>query len=129
MTKRKQKSALPLIGVPTTPSATHAFFAAEDQDPVAVAQSAQNRRRIAAFFTERAKRLHTTAEEARKMPLSVSEQLNLSDALQRIGPRAGNRGYGSYPQEPIGFRDVGEHLVRRAREDESIAAGVSRPRA
>jgi hypothetical protein len=113
----KQKSVLPFIGVPAPKHATEACLKTENQDPVYSTLWTSIRRTIATFFAERAKRLHASPDDGSKTPLTVTEQLNLFEQLQRIGPGTGNLRYGSYPQEPVRFRPNVDHLVRRPKED------------
>src|SRR5215468_7980512 len=101
----KQKSALPFIGVPTTTPVTDAFLEAGNQD------MARIRRTVANFFTEKAKRLRASPEDVRKTPLTVTEQIELFEQLQRLGAGTGDRRYGSYPQEPVRLRPNIDHLV------------------
>ena len=115
MTKRK--SALPFIGVSTTTPVTDAFSETGNQDMVYGGLWAGIRRTVANFFTEKAKRLHASPEDGSKAPLTVTEQIELSEQLQRIGPGTGNLRYGSYPQEPVRFRPNVDHLVHRAKVD------------
>jgi hypothetical protein len=75
------------------------------------------RRTVANFFTEKAKHVRASPEDVRKTPLTVTEQIELSEKLQRIGPGTGNLRYSSYPQEPVRFRPNVDHLVRRAKVD------------
>jgi hypothetical protein len=56
----------------------------------------------------------------RKTPLTVTEQIELFEQLQRIRPGTGNLRYGSYPQEPVRFRPNVDHLVRRANVDVDV---------
>jgi hypothetical protein len=113
----KQKSARPYIGVPAPKHATEVCLETGNQDPVSTALWTSIRRTIATFFAERAERLHASADDGSKAPLTVTEQLNLFEQLQRIGPGTGNLRYGSYPQEPVRVRPNVDHSVRRAKED------------
>ena len=112
----KQKSALPFIGVPTTTPVTDALLETGNQDMVYCGWWAGIRRTVANFFTEKAKRLRASPEDVRKMPLTVTEQIDLVEQLQRMRAEKENRGYGRYPQEPVRVRYLPKHLMRRARD-------------
>jgi hypothetical protein len=113
----KQKSAHPFIGVPTTTPVTDTFLATGNHDMVYWGWWAGIRRTVANFFTEKAKRLRASPEDVRKTPLTVTEQIELLEQLQRLGAGTGDRRYGSYPQEPVRCRPYVDHLVRRAKVD------------
>jgi hypothetical protein len=81
----KQKSALPFIGVPTTTPVTDAFLETGNQDMAGI------RRTVANFFTEKAKRLRASPEDVTKTPLTVTEQIELFEQLQRLGAGPGDR--------------------------------------
>lgn len=113
----KQKSARPFIGVPTTTPVTDAFLETGNQDMLYWGWWAGIRRTVANFFTEKAKRLHASPEDVRKTPLTVTEQIELFEQLQRLGAGTEDRRYGSYPQEPVRFGPNVDHLLRRAKVD------------
>jgi hypothetical protein len=116
MTKRK--SAPPFIAVRSTTPATDAFLKTGNQDMVYWRYWAGICRTFANFFTDRAKRLHDSPDNGgSKTPLTVTEQINLLEQLQRTSAGMENCGYGSYLQQPVRHRPNIDHLVRRARED------------
>jgi hypothetical protein len=108
----KRKTGDGLTPMHTTIQAAEPFSQIGDHDMIYSQWWTRIRRTIANFFTDRAKRLHESSDV--EMPLTITEQINLFDQLQRMGAGTGDRRYGSYPQEPVRHRANVAHLVRRA---------------
>jgi hypothetical protein len=103
------------VGVSSAFQATQPFGFGT-QDPAYSTWLASLRRIIVKFFAEHRNALHELPEHESKAPLTVTEQLQLLEQLQRVGSGTGNLRYGSYPQEPVRFRPNVDHLVHRTRE-------------
>jgi hypothetical protein len=82
---KKRKAAVPYISVPRT----NHFPETGNQDPVYRQWLVGIRRIVAKFIAEKAERSHQSPDEANKTPLTITEQINLREQLQRMGAGTG----------------------------------------
>lgn len=112
---KKRKAAAPYISVPRT----NHFPETGNQDPVYRQWLIDICRIIVKFIAEKAQHSRESPDEQRKTPLTITEQINLLDQLQRTGA-GGDRGYGNYLQQPVRYRANVDHLVRRKEVNEEL---------